>query len=232
MFCKRRRRALPSLRRLAEVKLETSNLRQTIAREACETKHAPAVRTIPMRRQALDHICATCKFQSQSRALLSRTSRRSVQISATPSTSEPSSSSSAGKQPTPYHTPLRLILADEVYTCRRPLRSPRHALLPPLRLNLRLAEPLHAQRHPRRLRWPSRACRLHPLPPRALSASSAGYTFHLPADSLHHSLHRSDSDQVAHDELGRRASGWEARLDGCAAQSPTGMDGPHALPLP
>ncbi|TKA44993.1 hypothetical protein B0A54_03285 [Friedmanniomyces endolithicus] len=44
-----------------------------------------------MRRQALQHVCATCRFQSQFSSILSRTSRRYVQISATPS-SEPEQS--------------------------------------------------------------------------------------------------------------------------------------------
>ncbi|KAK4539691.1 hypothetical protein LTR36_010454 [Oleoguttula mirabilis] len=42
-----------------------------------------------MRHRTLDHVCATCRFQSQSPSILNRTSRRYVQISATPSSSEP-----------------------------------------------------------------------------------------------------------------------------------------------
>ncbi|KAK5119264.1 hypothetical protein LTR85_007878 [Meristemomyces frigidus] len=42
-----------------------------------------------MRHRALDYVCATCRFQSQTTSTLSRTGRRHVQISATPSSSEP-----------------------------------------------------------------------------------------------------------------------------------------------
>ncbi|KAK5131546.1 hypothetical protein LTR08_000873 [Meristemomyces frigidus] len=42
-----------------------------------------------MRHRALDYVCASCKLQTRPPTTLSRTSRRYVQISATPSSSEP-----------------------------------------------------------------------------------------------------------------------------------------------
>lgn len=49
----------------------------------------PCVTSIAMRRRALDYVCASCRHCSHSKGLVSRTSRRYIQISATPSSSEP-----------------------------------------------------------------------------------------------------------------------------------------------
>ncbi|EMC95715.1 hypothetical protein BAUCODRAFT_148598 [Baudoinia panamericana UAMH 10762] len=42
-----------------------------------------------MRRQALYHVCASCRFQLEAKTVLSRSGRRHIQISATPASSEP-----------------------------------------------------------------------------------------------------------------------------------------------
>lgn len=187
-----------------------------------------------MRHQALDYVCATCRSQAKSQSVLSRTSRRYIQISATPSSSEPlqqsldasngSSTPGAGTHPPIVHSLSRTT--DEV--SRRPIRSPRQPLLPPLRLHLRFAKPVRPQRHPRRLQRQPRECRLHPLASCAFPKSSTWYTIPIPAHLLDYALYSAHSDQITYHELGGSTLGWEVGLDGCATEGITGLDGCYA----
>jgi hypothetical protein len=83
---------------------------------------------------------------------------------------------------------------------RRPLRGPRLALLPPLRLALRLADTAHAPRYPRRPQREAREHRLDPLLPRTVPTRPSRHSLPLSKGLFDESCDRTRLHQVAHIE--------------------------------
>lgn len=122
------------------------------------------LQTSTMRRRALDYVCATCRHCAESRTVLHRTSRRYVQISATPSSAEPQQSLDAKDAVSGQSAGMLedMSMPREAFTecCsnRCPIRSARQHLLPPFRIHIAVAEPLYAKRDASRLQWQAREC--------------------------------------------------------------------------
>jgi hypothetical protein len=114
-----------------------------------------------MRRPVLNSVCAACRLTSQQQPLPNRVTRRHVQISATPSSTEPTQTlnpTNGGSNSSPSAGRIDLYKnhyphVTETVLCRCALRSPEQPILSPLRLHFRLPELVHPQRHVGRLQW-------------------------------------------------------------------------------
>lgn len=197
-----------------------------------------------MRRRALDYVCATCRHCAQSRTLLNRSSRRYVQISATPSSQEPQQSLDAkesGSSPSAGMFGFGDALnshagGQRLIRGRCALRSAGKYLLPPLCLHIALTEPLHTERDAVGIQWQARECKtrveayigraklihpqgcLDPLTPRTFPARILRNTLYLPTNDLDHALYSSDRHKVFYKFVGSRTFGRETGLDGSTAE--------------
>lgn len=212
-----------------------------------------ALRTRTMHRHALEHVCFSCRHARQAQSALSRTARRYVQISATPSSSEPlpSLEAAASTSSTPpsagmQKRELSILTISRLISSRRcALRSRWQPFFPPLSIDLRIAEPLHTKRNTGGLQWQSRECEaikrkrtrgyqpltntdcLVTLAPRASSKGSIGHTISIPAHNINHTLLCSDRYQIAHHITRRGTPRWQARLDDRKTKCLASMDRAH-----
>lgn len=207
-----------------------------------------------MRRRALDHVCASCRHCAQSRATLNRTSRRYVQISATPSSREPQQSLDAKEAGSGQTAGTGKDIADttrrqEANTLQtRALRwweIPSRSSRPRYHLHsictrgkarcwasmasLKTCVP-HILSHGEfsMLTWAPGS--LYPFCPRAIPPSPLWHPLHLPAYLLHDSIYRSHRHQIAHQLARSGASRRQAGLDGSTAKFLISMDGAKLEP--
>jgi hypothetical protein len=111
---------------------------------------------------------------------------------------------------------------------RCPLRRHRHALLPPLRLPLRVPNPLHPARHISRSQWQIREHAVNTLLPGTVPTRPSRHTVSIPKGLLHDSRHRAYFYKVANLEHSHSQHRWQTGLGHQPTAGIASVDGPYA----
>lgn len=110
---------------------------------------------------------------------------------------------------------------------RRTFRGHWDALLPPLGLSFRFANPLHPPWYLDRSERQVREHAIDSVLPGTIQARARRHSFPLPEDFVHHTSHSSGLDQVAHIQYCHGQSRWQAGLDHQPEAGAAGLDRTH-----